>query len=81
MTRAVGKGNDSGKAAGNPLASGDDSITLEHIESQEPREAPAIKKPYKQPSFRFERVFEVTALSCGKVGDSQLSCHVNRKVS
>lgn len=27
----------------------------------------ALKKPYRKPSFRHERVFETTALACGKV--------------
>lgn len=32
------------------------------------------KKPYEKPSFRFEQVFVTTALSCGKVQPTQLSC-------
>lgn len=39
------------------------------------------KKPYEKPQFRFERVFEVQALSCGKVNPSSGSCHANRKNS
>jgi hypothetical protein len=39
------------------------------------------KKVYEPPSFRFERVFEVSALSCGKVVSTQMGCHHNRKVS
>ncbi len=39
------------------------------------------KKKYQAPSFRSERVFEVTALACGKVGPTQRSCRFNRKVS
>ena len=27
------------------------------------------KKPYEKPSFRFEKVFVTSALSCGKVGN------------
>ncbi|HEV2618146.1 MAG TPA: hypothetical protein VGU63_16225 [Candidatus Acidoferrales bacterium] len=42
---------------------------------------PAKKKTYHAPSFRFERVFEVMALSCGKVGATQESCRLNRKLS
>src|SRR6266853_823661 len=34
--------------------------------ASEPCEA-GVKKPYKAPSFRFEPVFEVAALACGKV--------------
>jgi hypothetical protein len=32
------------------------------------------KKPYKVPSFRFESVFEVSALSCGKVAGTEMNC-------
>jgi len=39
------------------------------------------KKPYTAPSFRFESVLEVSALTCGKVFDSQSSCVHSRKVS
>jgi hypothetical protein len=39
------------------------------------------KKQYEPPSFRFERVFEVSALSCGKVNPTQFTCHANRKNS
>jgi hypothetical protein len=40
-----------------------------------------VKKPYKAPSFRFESVFEVSALSCGKVSETQGSCRASRKAS
>ena len=33
------------------------------------------KKPYKAPSFRFESVFEVSALTCGKTAATQSDCH------
>jgi len=39
------------------------------------------KKPYEAPDFRHERVFEVSALSCGKVNATQGSCRANRKAS
>jgi hypothetical protein len=48
--------------------------------SSEAREA-TVKKPYKTPSFRFDRVFEVSALSCGKIDATQGNCHSNRKIS
>ena len=48
--------------------------------SGEPREAGA-KKPYKAPSFRFEPVFEVAALACGKVFATQGGCRHSRKAS
>ena len=39
------------------------------------------KKPYKKPEFRVERVFETTALACGKVSSTQAQCKTNKKVS
>lgn len=38
-------------------------------------------KPYQKPEFRFERVFETRALTCGKVHPTQSSCTHNRKNS
>ena len=32
------------------------------------------KKPYQKPEFRSERVFETTALACGKVSPSEANC-------
>jgi hypothetical protein len=46
-----------------------------------PKTAVSKKKPYTPPSFRFERVFEVSALSCGKVFPSQASCKSSMKTS
>jgi hypothetical protein len=48
--------------------------------SDNPRSS-ASKKPYEKPSFRFEQVFVTTALSCGKVGTTQMSCATNQKAS
>ena len=43
---------------------------------------PTAKKPYKAPSFRFESVFEVSALSCGKISPTEGNCHgLSRKAS
>jgi hypothetical protein len=39
------------------------------------------KRPYHKPTVRYERVFEVQALSCGKVQTRQASCHSNRRNS
>jgi hypothetical protein len=39
------------------------------------------KRPYRKPSVRYERVFEVQALTCGKVQTTQGECHYNRKTS
>jgi hypothetical protein len=41
----------------------------------------AGKKPYQKPEFRFERVFETMALSCGKVTPTEFQCRFNRKSS
>jgi hypothetical protein len=50
--------------------------------SDERSEQPRLeKKPYQKPSFRFERVFETSALSCGKIHATQSGCMRNRKVS
>ncbi|HSY92289.1 MAG TPA: hypothetical protein VK812_13005 [Candidatus Binatus sp.] len=43
--------------------------------------APASKKPYEKPSFRYEKVFVTTALSCGKIGGTGGGCTGNTKVS
>ncbi len=48
--------------------------------SGEPRES-GVKKPYKAPSFRFEPVFEVSALACGKVFSTVDNCRHSRKAS
>jgi hypothetical protein len=48
--------------------------------SGEPREE-GVRKPYKPPSFRFEPVFEVSALACGKVFSTEGGCHFIRKAS
>lgn len=39
------------------------------------------KKPYVKPSFRYEKVFVTTALSCGKTPNSGFQCNSNPKVS
>jgi hypothetical protein len=42
---------------------------------------PREKRAYKKPSFRYERIFVTSALSCGKVNVTQASCTLNRKLS
>jgi hypothetical protein len=43
---------------------------------------PKVKRPYKKPSFREERVFETMALNCGKaIGGTQQQCQLSPKVS
>lgn len=41
----------------------------------------AEKKPYEKPSFRYEKVFVTTALSCGKITGTDTACRHNHKVS
>ena len=38
----------------------------------------AKRKPYQDPAFRFERVFETRALRCGKVSTTQFQCRFHR---
>jgi len=59
---------------GRPTMTINDSVSRKSCEANP-------KKPYHAPSFRFERVFEVSALSCGKVNPTEGSCRTNRKVS
>ena len=50
--------------------------------SSEPRTPATTKKPYEKPSFRFEKVFVTTALSCGKVNPTDMNCRgINSKSS
>jgi hypothetical protein len=49
--------------------------------STEDRPTAAAKKPYEKPSFRYEKVFVTTALSCGKIGATSAACTANNKVS
>lgn len=39
------------------------------------------KKPYEKPSFRYEKVFVTTALSCGKTPNSSFQCNTLPKAS
>jgi hypothetical protein len=39
------------------------------------------KKAYLKPAFRLERVFETTALACGKIDNTQSACRTNRRNS
>ena len=50
-------------------------------ENRQATEAPRGKKPYCKPDFKFERVFETMALSCGKISAVQAQCRFNRKNS
>jgi hypothetical protein len=56
-------------------------MAMNQSSSDEPRPAASEKKPYEKPGFRHEQVFVTSALSCGKVDPTQLSCMNNLKVS
>ena len=48
---------------------------------QQPGNASKEKKLYKKPAFRYERVFETLALSCGKIAPTVSTCQFSRKTS
>ncbi len=50
---------------------------------EQTKSAPRLgsRKPYQKPAVRVERVFETSALTCGKVQTTQSGCHQNRKTS
>lgn len=50
-------------------------------EQDEPQPRRAPKKRYQKPAFRYERVFETQALTCGKINTTQKQCATNRKIS
>jgi hypothetical protein len=57
-------------------------LNIDNSTRDKAREAAAsTKKPYKAPSFRFEPIFEVAALACGKIFSSQHGCRFSRKAS
>jgi len=58
-------------------------MTEERAKSDQsaPEGRPAQRKKYEKPSFRFERVFETMALSCGKVSTFEFQCHSRPKSS
>jgi hypothetical protein len=69
---------DSGSAA---IKRGIISVTINNSANEKTEPSVGTKKPYETPSFRFERVFEVSALSCGKIGSTSSGCHSNPKKS
>ena len=53
-----------------------------NADQQTQDEAPRPKKKlYQKPDFRFEKVFETMALSCGKISPTEFQCRFNRKTS
>jgi hypothetical protein len=55
-------------------------MDMKDLSSDTPRTA-VSKKPYEKPSFRHEKVFVTTALSCGKIAGTQGACMVNASAS
>jgi len=53
----------------------------QHNDEFAPAASKPVKRPYEKPQFRFERVFETRALTCGKVQTTQAQCAHNRKTS
>jgi hypothetical protein len=45
------------------------------------KRAQTIKAPYQKPAFRYESVFETSALRCAKIQTTQGQCRSNRKTS
>lgn len=58
----------------------DDNRALRE-KDQQPGSAGRGKKLYQKPTFRYERVFETLALSCGKIGATLPQCQFTRKTS
>jgi hypothetical protein len=55
---------------------------IPHEKTRQPGNAIKEKKKYQKPTFRYERVFETQALSCGKTSPVQGTCHgASRKTS
>ena len=48
---------------------------------QQPGDAGKEKKLYQKPAFRYERVFETLALSCGKTVGTGGQCQFVKKTS
>jgi hypothetical protein len=49
--------------------------------SEKQEEKPPAKKAYITPTFRFEKVLEVSALACGKLHTNEGVCRFSRKAS
>lgn len=60
-----------------PMREEDQSSTC-HSSCESPRPE---KKPYEEPSFRFEKVFETMALACGKIQATNFECRFHRNSS
>jgi hypothetical protein len=63
------------------LSRGDRFMTSPRTTLTQPTSSAGQRKPYQKPAVRYERVFETSALTCGKVQTTQSGCHQNRKTS
>jgi hypothetical protein len=52
-----------------------------HEQPQKMNDTVKEKKPYQKPAFRYERVFETLALSCGKIVSTSSQCQFSKKSS
>jgi hypothetical protein len=48
-------------------------MTMNDLSSDNPR-TPVTKQPYEKPSFRYEKVFVTSALTCGKISHTDAAC-------
>ncbi len=65
---------------------GDKAANMEPTKRNDPQPSaqgngPIAKLPYVKPGARLEKVFETTALACGKVFQTEGSCHYSRRTS
>jgi hypothetical protein len=84
MNNNKGHGSSLGAAMPQPSGSGFDDCFAAQKDCSAGGEGVSSgkgKKPYKKPSYRYERVFETMALSCGKVGPTEFQCRFNRRNS
>ena len=58
-------------------------MTEENVKADEKEVSgrPPGRKPYQDPAFRHERVFETMALSCGKMSSTEFQCRFRRMSS
>jgi hypothetical protein len=57
------------------------SLNTNSNATEKSSEQATAKKPYKTPALRFESVFEVSALSCGKIAGTTGTCNAVPKFS
>ena len=69
------------RGKGNSIGTTIEEVTRMENPSVEKVKGAVAKRPYRKPEVRFEKVFEVMALVCGKVHHTQLSCRSSRKAS